>query len=193
MAKIVFMGDSITEYIPYIFKGQVGNSDDEIKYYGVENIGVGSYMRYCWPKIQEDNVDYYVLLIGTNNISRPDCDYDNRESLDDLVEKLKEFINLITTNSESKLIVQSIYPTKHESRRKDILFVNKCLKEFCNSINVDYIDIYSLLRTDSDLLNEEYSDDGIHPNNKGYEIILNHIYNYILLNYENIKKKEKTV
>ena len=40
------------------------------------------------------------------------------------------------------------------------------------------------------ILNEVYSDDGVHLNNKGYNIVLNEILNYIK---ENIKTKEKTV
>ena len=102
-------------------------------------------------------------------------------------------INLIISNYTGKLIVQSIYPTKYEYRSDDILFVNECLKEYCSLVGVDYIDIYSLIKTEDDLFNPQYSDDGIHPNNKGYEFILNEIYQFIKLNKENIKKKEKTV
>lgn len=193
MSKIVFMGDSITEYIQYVYKDKIGDESDVIKYFGVENIGVGNYMKYCWPHVDKDNVDYYVLLIGTNNISRPDCDYDNRETLDELVEKLKEFINLITSDSSSKLIVQSIYPTKYDWEKNDIIFVNNQLKEYCDSVNIDYIDIYNLIKTEDGLINSEYSDDGIHPNYRGYNLILNQIYNYIKLDIGNVKKKEKTV
>jgi len=189
MTKIVFMGDSITEYIKYKFKGQIGSNEDEIKIFGVENIGVGNFMKYGWPHVDHDNVDYYVLLIGINNISRPDCDYDDRETLDDLKEKLKEFINLIVNDNSGKLIVQSIYPTKYVQRKNDILCVNKFLEDYCEKINVTYLDLYSLLKTNDDLLNEQYSDDGIHPNNNGYELILGEISDY--LNLGQVKKKKK--
>jgi len=189
MTKVVFMGDSITEYIPYVFKGQVGSNEDEIKYFGVENIGVGNYMRYCWPHVDHENVDYYVLLIGINNISRPDCDYDNRETLDELKDKFKEFINLIVKSNSGKLVVQSIYPTKSDYRKEDIINVNSFLKDYCEANDIVYLDIYSLLKTSDDYLDDKYTDDGIHPNHAGYELILSEISTHLNLSTEHIKKK----
>lgn len=174
MSKIVLMGDSITEYMPYIYKGSIGNEEDEVKYFGVENIGVGSYMNYCWPRVDHENVDAYILLIGTNNISRPDCDYDERETLDDLVEKLKEFINMISATG-TRLIVQSIYPTKYPIRIEDIKFVNASVKQYCEDNNIEYLNMYDLLKNEEELFNEEYSDDGIHPNVAGYTLIAEEI------------------
>lgn len=176
MSKIIFMGDSITEYMPYIFKGKIGhNEDDEVKYYGVENIGVGTYMNYCWPKVDHRNVDTYILLIGINNIARPDCDYDERETLEELVNKLKEFISQIVTSGESQLLVQSIYPTDRIERINSIKTVNAQLEVYCNEIGVEYLDIYSLLVDDKELLDPKYSNDGIHPNEVGYSVIVNEI------------------
>jgi len=176
MSKIVLMGDSITEYMPYIFKGTIGTSSDEIKYFGVENIGVGCYMNYAWPRVDHENVDTYILLIGTNNISRPDCDYDGRETLEDLVDKLKEFIDkIITTSPQSRLIVQSIYPTKYPQRSDKIIYVNSKVEEYCNDKGIDYLGLHSILKDDEGLLNKEYSDDGIHPNKEGYDVVAREI------------------
>lgn len=175
MSKIIFMGDSITAYMPYIFKGTIGYDRDVVKYFGVENIGVGSYMNYFWPKVDHENVDVYILLIGTNNISRPDCDYDQRESLEDLINKLKEFISQIVNNSNSKLFVQSIYPTKYTERINDIKIVNNQLEAYCDEIGIEYLDLYSLLIDDNELFDIKYSDDGIHPNELGYNIVATEI------------------
>lgn len=175
MSRIIFMGDSITEYMPYIFNGNIGNEGDEVKYFGVENIGVGNYMNYVWPRVEHENADTYILLIGTNNISRPDCDYDDRETLNDLVEKLKEFICKIISNSNLKLLVQSIYPTKYVGEINSIKVVNGKIEEYCNEIGVEYLDLYSLLIDEKELFDTKYSDDGIHPNESGYNIIANEI------------------
>ena len=161
--------------MPYIFKGTIGNDNDVVKYFGVENIGVGSYMNYCWPKVDHENVDVYILLIGTNNISRPDCDYDERESLDELINKLKEFIDQIVNNGNSKLLVQSIYPTKYAERINNIKVVNEQLEAYCSEIGIEYLDLYSLLIDEKELFDTKYSDDGIHPNESGYNIIANEI------------------
>lgn len=171
MSKIVFLGDSITEYMPYIYKGKVGSEGDIVTYHGVENIGVGSFCQYCWPRVkeQESDADIFVLLIGTNNLSRPDCDYDDRETFDDLVMKMKEMINAVVLTG-SRLIVQSVYPTKYIGRDEDIRKLNHEVENYCDLIGVEYVDMYSLLEKDN-LFNEEFTDDGIHPNSEGYRVI----------------------
>lgn len=175
MSKIIFMGDSITAYMPHKFKGIIGNDADEVKYFGIENIGVGTYMNYVWPKVDHENVTTYILLIGTNNISRPDCDYDERESLEELINKLKEFIGQIVNNGNSKLLVQSIYPTKYPERVNHIKIVNEHLEAYCDELGIAYLDLYSLLIDENELFDIKYSDDGIHPNELGYNIIANEI------------------
>lgn len=175
MSKVVLMGDSITEYMPYIYKEPIGGPEDEIKYVGVENIGVGSYMNYVWPRFEKEGIDTYYLLIGTNNISRPDCDYDEKETLEDLIGKIKIFIDMIVASNTGELIVQSIYPTKHEYRINDIKYVNNAIKLYCDSIGVEYLDMYSLLANSEDLFDERYTDDGIHPNKEGYALLANEI------------------
>ena len=175
MSKIVFMGDSITAYMPLVFKGKIGKEKDQVEYYGIENIGVGTYMMYVWPKIHHETVDTYILLLGINNISRPDCDYDERESLDELVDKIKEFINIIISSGSSRLLVQSIYPTAFNKDTEKIIFVNNKIKKYCDTIGIEYVDMYSLLIDDEKILDKKYSDDGIHPNELGYDVIANKI------------------
>ena len=46
MSKIVFLGDSITEYMPYVYKDKVGGEEDVVSYHGVENIGVGCFVPF---------------------------------------------------------------------------------------------------------------------------------------------------
>ena len=170
LSKIILMGNSITAYMPYIFKVSIGNIDDEVKYFGVENIGVGTYMQYVWLRVDHDNVDTYILLIGINNIFRPDCDYDGRETIEDLVNKLKEFIGKIAQNGNHKLLVQSIYPTKYIESVNDIKIVNKQLEVYCSLIGAEYLNLYSLLVDDEELFDKRYSNDGLHPNELGYSV-----------------------
>ena len=190
MAKIVFLGDSITAYMPYVYKDKVGGDTDIVVYHGIENIGVGSFCQFCWPhfKEQENDADIFVLLIGTNNLSRPDCDYDNKETFEDLVIKMKEMINEIVLTG-SRLIVQSVYPTKYFSRDEDIRRLNSRVEDYCDSIDVEYVDMYSLLEKDN-LFNEEYTDDGIHPNKNGYGLIVGHLNKYFASGNKKLVKSE---
>ena len=88
MSKIVLMGDSITEYMPYIYKEKIGAEEDEVKYFGVENIGVGSFTNYVWPHVDKDGVDtdYQIVASMTNS----------KENLENLIRglnpKYKELI-----------------------------------------------------------------------------------------------------
>ena len=190
MAKIVFLGDSITEYMPYIYKGNVGSEEDIVVYHGVENIGVGAFREYCFPRIKEreNDADIFVLLIGTNNLSRPDCDYDGRETLDDLVLKMQEMINDVVLTGK-RLIVQSVYPTKYFKRDEDIRLLNSKVEEYCNSIDVEYVDMYSKL-VKGNLFYEEYSDDGIHPNKAGYKIVADTLNEYFKSGTKKLVKSE---
>lgn len=184
MSKIVLLGDSIVQYMPYFYKGQLGCNEDEVVYHGIENIGIGTYKKYVWPKMEDKDADVYILLIGINNICRPDCDYDDRESLEETIAKLKELIHAITSTTSSRLIVQSIYPTKYFDSNQEVKKVNEQLAKHCKKINVEYLDLYSLLVDESGLFNKEYTDDGIHPNSIGYGIIAKEL-------SEKIQGKEK--
>lgn len=175
MSKIIFMGDSITEYMPYIFKGTIGNADDEVIYRGMENIGVGNYIKYIWPRVDRENVDTYILLIGINNIFRPDCDEDGRESLDEIICKIKEFIDLIINAVNSRLIVQSLYPTKYLSLVNNVKVVNEQIKLYCEEKGIEFLDIYSILKDENESFDNQYTKDGIHPNAEGYNIIAKEI------------------
>ena len=168
MAKIVLIGDSLTSCMP---KGFVGNECDEIINKGVENIGVRTYRKYFWPRMEIKNVDVYVLLIGVNNILRPDCDYDDDLSMDDLVAKLEDFIDAICSEKKSKLIVQSLYPTSDKNVNDKICYVNRKIEKFCKKENINYVNMYEILCDENGLMKKEYSSDGIHPNIIGYNII----------------------
>lgn len=186
MAKYILMGDSITDYLHYYstkmkLKPIIGSEDDEVKFYGIENIGIGTYKEYVWPRVDRENVDFYFLLLGINNILRPDCDCDERESLNDVNKKLEEFITKILFESEARLVVQSIYPIDKETTNQKVKYINERLCEFCNKNEVEYLDMYSIFVDNYGVLKKEYSDDGIHPNELGYSVIAQAINDKIYL------------
>ena len=92
-----------------------------------------------------------------------------------IAQKIKTFIDMILASKSGTLVVQSIYPTKHSYRINDIKYVNECIKEYCDVVGVEYLDMYSLLATEEDLFDERFTDDGIHPNVAGYELLANEV------------------
>lgn len=105
MTKVALLGDRITEYMPYkidenidhgfnvpMISSKLPNNDITFYICGMSNMWVGTYHKYLWKDVIKDGIDYFILQIGINNILRPDCDYDGKESLDDTFEKIKLFI-----------------------------------------------------------------------------------------------------
>ena len=187
MKKIAIMGDSITKNMPYyidktikrgfnepMISDKLPNSDFLFYICGIENIGIGTFHENCWPKVNKDEMDGFILLIGVNNILRPDCDYDNKETLDDIFEKLKNFIEDIL-NYGKPLIVETLYPTNLININKKIITLNEKLIKYCEEKSIDYLDLYSTLADNNGFINSHFSDDGLHPNEKGYEIIINEL------------------
>lgn len=170
--KILILGDSIMAYMP---NGLIGNKEDEEIKHCYENMGVGTLCNYVWKRINILDADVNILLIGINNILRPDCDYDDKESLEDVLDKQKELINDICIKSSGKLIVQALYPTDSYSRKISIDYINNGLENYCNENNVAYLDLTEELEDEKGLLKKEYSNDGLHPNKECYDIIAQRI------------------
>jgi len=166
--KILLLGDSIMAYMP---KKMIGNETDEEIKHCYENMGVGTLYNYVWKKINIVDADINVLLIGINNLLRPDCDYDEKESIDDTVLKIEELITDIVLKTSGKLIVQALYPTDRERIKDKILYVNEKIESFCNQNDIPYLDLTDELKDDKGLLKQEYSKDGLHPNSECYNII----------------------
>ena len=187
MTKVTLIGDSITEYMPYMIdktmkrgfnvpmvSSKLPVSDIVFYICGVSNIGIGTYHNYVWPKVASEETECFVLLIGINNLLRPDCDYDGKESLDDTFEKMKLFIQDII-KSEKDLIVQLLYPTDKIAINKMVIKMNEKIKKYCEENYIDFLDLYNLLCDNNNKLNSEYTIDGLHLNENGYKIIIDEI------------------
>ena len=176
MSKVLLLGDSITYYLP---KSKIGNSSDVIYNRGIENIGIETYRNYVLPHTEYKRADIIVILIGINNILRPDCDYDSKESLDNLMIKYNTLVSDIKKESNAKLIIQSIYPTKELDVNKKVEYINEKLMKYCKDNNIQYLNLYNDLILNG-VLNKNYSNDGLHPNMEGYELITDKINKAIL-------------
>jgi len=184
MKNIVFLGDSIAEMMPYnidrnmprgydipMKSDKLPKVDAEFYTHGISNIGIGTYHKYVWPHIEKESVDCFILLLGINNILRPDCDPKEEDTLDDVFEKLKKFI-LEIINGGHKLLVQCLYPTNRQHINDGVLYVNAKLKQFCQENGIECLDLYETLSNENRILNPAYSEDGLHPNERGYILIL---------------------
>lgn len=169
----VFLGDSITE------------GYDLNKYYSdypVVNSGIGGYttikiLEKMDTMVYRYNPTKVFLLIGTNDIA-------HKESKEDIINNIDKIIDKIKANRKyTKIYVESIYPIddekEHKRDNKLINDINKDVKELCNKKGVEYINIHDLLMDDDGNLRDEYSNDGLHLTDQGYEVVTKELKKYL--------------
>lgn len=112
------------------------------------------------------------LLIGTNDLSRG-------KSVDEVAKNVEKIVERVKRESpKTKLYVQSVFPVNpkfnkflgHMNRQKDIAALNAKIKAIAARHGVTYIDVYkSLVLPSTDVMNPEYTNDGLHLLGKGYQ------------------------
>ena len=175
---VLFVGDSITD------------GYDLSKFYSYDNkvlinSGVGGYTTNNIIKrfknlVEQYNPDKLFLMIGTNDIG-------DGTSKEDIIKNIDEIISMIKEKEpDTKIYLETIYPVnldkrKHDKRRNNryISDINIELKKYCEDNDVEYIDIYSHLVDKNDTLKSEYTEDGLHLNDLGYEIVTNILKKYV--------------
>jgi lysophospholipase L1-like esterase len=172
LTRVVFMGDSITDFWrlneyftgrEYINRGISGQVTDEIL-----------------ARMKADVIDLHpkamLILAGTNDISRG-------VAVKTIENNLSMIGDLCQANG-IKPVFASITPTsdyhKAENPRNEmtrtrpiatIVEVNNWLREYCAAHRYVYVDYYNALRDANGVLGADLSDDGLHPNAKGYRIM----------------------
>ena len=112
------------------------------------------------------------LLIGTNDLS-------HGKSMDEIAKNVEKIVERVKRESpKTKLYVQSVFPVNpkfnkflgHMNRQKDIAVLNAKIKVVAARHGVTYIDVYkSLVIPSTDVMNPEYTNDGLHLLGKGYQ------------------------
>lgn len=165
--KIVFLGDSITQ----CFDLEKYFSNFKIKNEGISGHTTKDVLKRLKTSVFDHAPDIVVLLIGTNDLellnSKPE---EVVEGIKEIIKRILEFDNNI------KIFLQSIYPVNQPIKpfsvgrrtNSDILKINAQIK---NIKEVTYLNMYDLLINAEGKLNKEYTSDGIHINELGYQFI----------------------
>ena len=173
----LFLGDSITEYydlgkyfidLPVVNSGISGDTTDDI-------------LSNMKERVYDYNPSKIFLLIGTN-------DLEIDKSVDEIVDDIKEIVKGIKDNRpEAEMYIESVYPVNSDinedlvdkRENEDIIAINEELEEYAEEENLTYIDIYNLLVTEDGVLNTEYTKDGLHLNDKGYDVVTKTLEKYL--------------
>ena len=168
---VVFVGDSITD------------SCDLARYYP----GLDAYNRGISGDVTEgvlariDNIvalepTLVVLHIGTNDYQR--CHAGERTN-EHILANIRRILDAFHTRlPDTKVIVQSVYPIANVSFKMHyanghghIEDLNASIATLAAEYGYTYADVYPLLVTGDEEMDMQYSVDGLHPNDLGYQVI----------------------
>ena len=175
--QIAFIGDSITD----LCQLDLYYDDLDLKSY---NRGIGGdttdgVLKRLKVSLYDIDHSIIVLMIGTNDI------IGNKENTY-ILENYEKIIKEINKNlATCKLICMSIIPTNYDineysnvnvtNHNNNAIYINSEISKLTNTYNFTYVDIYSLLIDENDVLKKEYSDDGLHLNHNGFIVWSNAI------------------
>ena len=169
--RVVFMGDSITEEWSRLYP----NYFEERSYI---NRGIGGQTTpQMLIRFKQDVVDLrpavVVILAGTNDIAG-NTGPSNVKMITDNIFSMAT----IATAHGIQVVLSSVLPVYLYEWSPEIIdppstidAVNERLKEHAASNGIEYLDYFSEMVDDRKGLKKEYTPDGVHPNEKGYELM----------------------
>ena len=177
-ARVVFMGDSITDSWqnpkfggffpgrPYVDRGISGQTTPQML------------IRFR-PDVIALRPKVVVILAGTNDLAGNS----GPMTLETIEDNLTSMADLARANS-IKVVFASVLPISDYDLRdgkpiirttqrppEKIKALNEWMKTYAVNNKLIYLDYYSAMIDDKGFLRDELSEDGLHPNAKGYEIM----------------------
>ena len=178
----VFLGDSITalydlnkyyDGLPVVNSGISGETTDDI----VDNLQ---------DRVYKYNPSKVIILIGINDIER-------KISKEKTIENINKIVTQIKDNKPNcEIYLESIYPINNGNEEKinhsmvgiitnnQVKSLNEDLVKLSKKEKINYIDLYDKLLDRNGNLKIEYTKEGLHMSDEGYEIITKYIKKYVL-------------
>ncbi len=168
--RVVFLGDSITDgwklgqYFadkPFVNRGISGQTTPQM-------------LVRMFPDVINLQPAALIILAGTNDIAR-NTGPETAEMIQDNFRAMTE----LALKRDIKVILCSLTPVSDYTARKqsdrrppaDIQKLNEWLKKYADEVHAIYADYFSALVDESGFLKEGYSNDGLHPNDRGYALM----------------------
>lgn len=164
--RIVFMGDSITEFWsdffpgkPYVNRGISGQTTPQML------IRFRADVIALKPAI-------VVIMAGVNDIA----ENTGPSTLEMITNNIFSMVELAKAN-HIKVILCSVLPAYdfpwktglHPAEK--IVNLNKMIRKYADANGVLYLDYYSAMVNEQKGLKAAYSNDGVHPNKEGYQVM----------------------
>jgi len=168
--RVVFLGDSITDGWrlaqsfpgkPYVNRGISGQTTPQM-------------LVRMYPDVIDLKPAALIILAGTNDIS-----HNTGPETITMIEENFQAMTELAQGHGIKVILCAVMPVSDYTKNKqtvsrppsDILKLNAWLREYAGKMHAVFADYYAAMVDDKGMLREGYSDDGLHPNAKGYELV----------------------
>ena len=166
--RIVFMGDSITEFWPFLdfFAGKPYVNR------GISGQTTPQMLIRFRPDVIALKPSVVVIMAGINDIAGNT----GPSTLEMITDNILSMAELAKAN-HIKLILCSVLPAYDFPWRaglapaEKVVTLNKMIEQYADANGILYLDYYSAMVNDQKGLKAEYSGDGVHPNKMGYEVM----------------------
>lgn len=168
--RVVFMGDSITDgwRLADAFPGKAYVNR------GISGQTTAQMLVRMHPDVIALRPAAMVLLAGTNDIAGNN----GPQTLDMIKHNLMAMVELAQAH-KIKVVLCALTPVSDKGGGKqsahrppaDILKLNAWLKEYAAQIKAPYVDYHAAVVDAQGELGRAYTDDGLHPNARGYELM----------------------
>ncbi len=168
--SVVFMGNSITE--GWVRANHGFFAENNFIGRGISGQTTPQMLIRFIPDVVDLNPKAVVILAGTNDIAGNT----GASTVKMITDNIKAMAQLASANG-IEVILASILPAYNYRWRpqiepiEKILEVNSWHKKYASENNHTYLDFYSAMVDERKGLKAEYSEDGVHPNKKGYAVM----------------------
>ena len=169
--RVVFLGDSITDgwmlaqYFPgkpYVNRGIGGQTTPQM-------------LVRLFPDVIALQPAALLVFAGTNDIAR-----NTGPSTLTMIEDNLQAIAELAQAHGIKVVLCSVTPVSDYTARRqtperppsDILKLNAWMREYAATANAVFADYYAALVDETGMLKQGFSGDGLHPNDKGYALLV---------------------
>lgn len=167
--RIVFMGDSITEF----WKVNDSNFFENANV----NRGIsGQTTPQMLLRFSQDVIslkpEVVIILAGINDIAENTGPISNEGILENIITMAE-----LAKSNNIKEILCSILPANRFnwnskiSPANRVIELNKMIQSYANKNKIIYVDYFSQMVDDENGLQKQYGEDGVHPNKEGYEVM----------------------
>lgn len=168
---VVFMGNSITEgwvkLDPSFF------ADNNFAGRGIS--GQTSYQMLL--RFREDVINLHPKMVvingGTNDVAENNHEFKEERTLGNIISMVE-----LAQASGIRPVLTSLLPAVYfpwhphiEKASEKIISLNKRIEAYANEKGLLFVNYYPSLAIEDGALNPEYSEDGVHPNLKGYKVM----------------------